>query len=83
MNEREENKIFRKNVLEKFGEHLSKLKGSNNISSAELAQLSEITPANVSRIEKGKINLTLLTLIKLARAFGTTLEGLMKGYKVD
>lgn len=80
MTAKEEEKIFRKKALIEFGEHIVKLRQIKNINSVKLAELSELTPANISRIEKGKINPTLLSLIKLSHAFGIPMETLMKGY---
>ncbi len=71
---------FKKNVLVKFGQHIVQLRKSFNLSSAELARRSDLTAANMSRVEKGGSNPTLMTLIKIANAFCITLEGLMKGF---
>ena len=71
---------FKKNVLKKFGEHIIQLRKSQNLTSAELARRSDFTASNMSRLEMGKSNPTLISLIKLANAFSVTLEGLLKGF---
>ncbi len=71
---------FKKNVLIKFGQHIVELRRSQNITSAELARRSDLTASNMSRMEMGRSNPTLITLIKIANAFCTSLEGLMKGF---
>jgi transcriptional regulator with XRE-family HTH domain len=82
MKEREENSRFKKKAMKEFGEHLVRLRRDRKLTAAKVAELSEMTASNFSRIEGGNANPTLISLLKLAQAFGLTLEGLMKGYNV-
>jgi transcriptional regulator with XRE-family HTH domain len=82
MTEKNEEERFKQKVIEGFGQHIIKLKLSKNITSAKLAQLSNLTASNLSRLENGKANPTLLSLIKLAHALDITLESLMKDYDI-
>lgn len=73
---------FKKNVLKKFGKHILELRKSYSFTSAELAKRSDLTASNMSRMEMGRSNPTLMSLIKIANAFCITLERLLKGFVV-
>jgi transcriptional regulator with XRE-family HTH domain len=82
MTEKEETTRLKKRATIAFGKHIIKLRLAENLTSAELAIRSNLTASNMSRIEGGRTNPTLISLIRFAHAFGLTLEGLMKGYVV-
>jgi transcriptional regulator with XRE-family HTH domain len=52
------------------GNNLRQIRNEKNISIEELANLSEMTYSQVSRIELGKINTSCYTLYVLAKVLG-------------
>lgn len=54
--------------LKKLGENLKKIRISRGLSLRQLATLCDIDHSDIGKIEKGMVNITLLTLIELARA---------------
>jgi len=64
-------------IQETFGNRIKELRSSKMISQLELSRLSGIDRAQISKIEKGKINVTLETIAKLSKAFGLQIITLM------
>lgn len=58
----------REEYLIKFGENLKKIRESKTISQRGLASLCNIDHSDISKIEKGQKNVTLLTVKELADA---------------
>ena len=56
--------------LEKFGEHLKKLRIKKGLSIRELSSLCDVDYGKISKLENNKANLTLTTLIELAEGLG-------------
>jgi plasmid maintenance system antidote protein VapI len=56
--------------LQKFGEHLKKLRLSKGVSIRELASLCDVDYGKISKLENNKANLTLTTLMELAEGLG-------------
>lgn len=52
-------------ILEKIGSQLRKLREKKGWTLRQLSELSGIDNSRLSKIEQGKINVTLLTLIEL------------------
>ena len=55
-------------ILKKFGLQLQRLRKEKNISQRELSYLSGIDHGKISRLENGKANLAVTTLMELAEA---------------
>jgi len=55
-----------KAVLQKFGDHVKELREGKNLTLRELSAACEIDNSKISRIEMGKMNITILTLLELA-----------------
>lgn len=53
-------------VLKKFGDHLRKLREDKALSLRELSYACNIDNSKISKIEQGKVNVTLTTIIDLA-----------------
>jgi len=64
-------------IKELFGNRIKDLRNTKMISQIELSQLSGIDRAQISKIEKGKINVTLETIEKLSNAFDIQINSLM------
>ena len=54
-------------VLLQFGKHLKELRNLKKISQEDLAYNSGIALSQIARIETGKINPTLCTIIEIAK----------------
>ena len=70
-------------ILNEFGERLKKLREEKKLSLRALADIAEMDYGNISEIENGKINPSLITIISLAEALevdpGTLLGSKKKG----
>ena len=53
--------------LIQFGKQLEKLRKKKDLSYRKLAQNCNIDYSDISKIEKGKANITMLTLLELAK----------------
>lgn len=57
-------------ILYAFGKNLQKIRKSKNHSQEELAYQSGISLSQIARIETGKINPTLCTIVTIAKTLG-------------
>lgn len=64
--------------LKLIGENISRIRKSRSWSSNELANRCEMEKSNLIPIEKGRINVTINTLIKIANALDVSLDDLIK-----
>lgn len=60
--------ITHKDVLEKFGEKVQKVRKAQNISQEELASKLSMHRTYIGMIERGERNPTIRTLYKIAKA---------------
>ncbi|MCB0407361.1 MAG: helix-turn-helix transcriptional regulator [Bdellovibrionales bacterium] len=63
-----------KNILQLIGESIKGSRIASNLTLIELADKSEISKTTLSRIENGKINTTILVLIRIFTALGREKE---------
>jgi transcriptional regulator with XRE-family HTH domain len=54
-------------LLKKFGEHVQKIRESKGLSLLQVSYNCSIDNSKISKIEHGKFNITLTTIIELAR----------------
>lgn len=64
-------------IKDVFGNRIKELRANKLMSQDELALLSGIDRTQISKIEKGKINVTLETIEKLATAFNISIKELI------
>ena len=64
-------------VLQLFGEHVRALRQKLGLSQEQLASLSELDRTYISGIERGKRNISLLNVVKLASSLSITSSELM------
>lgn len=57
-------------VLRKFGKHVKQLRERAGLTQAQLANDMNVEISQISRIERGKVNTSLCTIIVLAEALG-------------
>jgi len=65
-------------ALLKFAAHLKKFREAQDISIRELAARSDLEYSQVQRIEKGKVNIALTTLLALAEGLDVSPDTLLK-----
>lgn len=71
------NNLRNQKTLELFGERLKQLRHKTGLTLEQLAFEADIELSQVHRVEKGKINPTLTTLIALAKGLGIPLAELV------
>lgn len=64
-------------IQEAFGNRIKELRNEFLISQIQLSELSGIERAQISKIEQGKVNVTLETIDKLSRAFNVPIKKLL------
>ncbi len=62
----------------KLGENLRKLRLKKNMSQGNLAIILNVNRAYISKIENGRMNPTLSTLEKIAKALGVPADELLR-----
>jgi len=70
-------KDFQNDHLIKFGHHLQTLRKSKNLSLRKLAAKCNIEHADITRYEKGEINMTFMSLFELAKGLEVPLKELV------
>lgn len=65
-------------VLKRFGFNLKVARMKKGVSQAQLAEILDVHEKYVSRIERGKQNVTLKTLNKLAKSIDIEIYKLLK-----
>ena len=71
------NNLRNQETLEQFGDKLKTLRITKGLTLEQLAFEADIELSQVHRVEKGKINPTLTTLMALAKGLDITLAELM------
>jgi transcriptional regulator with XRE-family HTH domain len=71
------NNLRDKSTLDNFGARLKELRLKKGMTLEQLAFEADIELSQVHRVEKGKINPTLTTLIALAKGLGVSLADLV------
>ena len=62
----------------KLGENLKRLRMAKDISQGDIARALDVHKGYISNIENGKVNPTLATIAKLAKAIGVSVGKLME-----
>ncbi|MBS1526118.1 MAG: helix-turn-helix transcriptional regulator [Bacteroidetes bacterium] len=65
-------------ILIKFGLHVEAIRLGKDLSLREVAKHCDVDYANIKKIEKGQLNMTLLTVLELAKGLGVESSELMK-----
>jgi len=63
----------------KLGERIRRLRNGRGWSQAELASLCGMSAHHLGKIERGAANVTLATLLPIAKSFSITLSDLFDG----
>lgn len=67
----------KEDLLISIGKNIKKIRECKKINQAELAALCNYEKSNMSRIESGKTNLTIGTLLTISKALDTTIIELL------
>lgn len=67
-----------KEVLKAFGSHLKKIRIQCGMTQEELAFKADIAFSSVSRIESGKLNTSISTIVRIAQVLNIDKTELMK-----
>ncbi|MCE2962966.1 MAG: helix-turn-helix domain-containing protein [Chitinophagales bacterium] len=70
--------MIEKELLWKFGQKLKQLRADRNMSQIELAEKINMEKSNLSRLESGRNNPKLMTLVKLAKALDISFNELLE-----
>ena len=62
-----QDKSLKENFLKQFGTNFARLRSSKNLTFRSLAQKCDLDYADLNKIENGKRNITLSTIIELAK----------------
>jgi transcriptional regulator with XRE-family HTH domain len=63
--------------LQAFGRHLRKIRTQKNLSQEKLALICELDRTYISAVERGKRNISLLNILRLANALAVPASSLM------
>lgn len=63
----QETEKYKKDFLQEFGANFGRIRLNKNLSFRSLSQKCDLDFADLNRIEKGKRNITLTTIIELAK----------------
>lgn len=66
-----------KELISKIGSHIKEVRISCGISQQDLAAKCNFEKSNMSRIEAGKVNLTIRTLYKISVALGVEFKDIV------
>lgn len=65
-------KLRNQKAINAFGLHVKALRLAKSLSQQDLADIADISRTQVDRVENGKVNVTLSTMLALAEALETT-----------
>ena len=66
------------NISTRFGKRVKKIRAEKKLSQGDLAKIVDVHPTDISGIERGKRNMSLKNIERLAKALGVSIEELMK-----
>lgn len=66
-----------KNLAENIGRRMRRFRLAANLSQGELARISNLTKSYLSEVERGKVNISIANLDKIAEALGVPLSILL------
>lgn len=61
-------------ILKKLGERIKQLRKEANISQEKLAELADLDRTYVNSVEKGRRNISIINIEKIANALGVSLK---------
>lgn len=68
-------------ILEAFGRHLTQLRKERKLSIHQLANACDMEYSHLQRIEKGKVNLELTTIVAIAQGLNMPAKELLPEFQ--
>lgn len=68
-------------ILKKFGANLRRLRVEAGLSQEKLAELADLNPRTLQKIEAGQTNILITTAMRLHKHLGCEWEDLMPEYR--
>jgi len=65
-------------ILKKFGSRVRLLRVQRNLTQEKLAEITDLHPTYIGRVERGERNLSLKNIEVFAKAFGIPIEDLFE-----
>jgi len=65
-------------ILKKFGNRVRLFRVQRNLTQEKLAEITDLHPTYIGRVERGERNLSLKNIEVFAKAFGIPIEDLFK-----
>ncbi len=65
--------------LNSFGANIRRVRSSKGMTQERLAELANLNPRTVQKIEAGETNILITTLARLAKALDADADSLLKG----
>ena len=72
-----------KDILLRFGEKVRLVRSRNKISQEKLAELSSLDRTYISSVERGKRNISILNIFKIANALSINPSSLLEDLGVE
>lgn len=66
-------------ILDKVGSNIRKIRLKSGLSQESVAMLSEMNRSSFAAIDRGGVNLTILTMVKIARALDIKISEILEG----
>lgn len=73
---------FKSVFIRKFGDQLKKIREERGYSYRQMAQLCDVDHSQISKIEKGKVDIQITTVLELAKGLNVEPKELF-AFKVD
>lgn len=70
-----------KRVQRQFGKKIRTLRQNKRLTSGQLAKDCRVTALKISKIEDGRVNVALSTMIHLSKRLATTMDRLFEGIR--
>ncbi len=70
--------VVNEKILKSIGDNIRKIRDSKNISQQELADHSNVAKSTIHRIENGKLNPSIVTIIKICDFLEINIEQIIK-----
>lgn len=67
-----------KEAIKKFGENIRRLRDAQKLSLRDVSINCNIDNSKISKIEQGQVNITLTTMLELAKGLNVTQSELLK-----
>jgi transcriptional regulator with XRE-family HTH domain len=70
--------MIEKQLLAQIGKNVKRLRTEKGLSQVDLASMCDFEKSNMARIEAGKTNLTIRTLLKISTALNVKITSLLE-----